>query len=156
MCRGYYTRSYLWAVDFDGKELKTKWLHASVTPNDWEVRDAEGKMIREAHGLKNRDPKGNEVSATAFAQGAHSLAVGDVDGDGCDEITYGSAAINNNGTLLYSTGLGHGDALHFSDLDPDRPGLEVFMVHEEYPYGCLLYTSPSPRDRQKSRMPSSA
>ena len=26
----------------------------------------------------------------------------------------------------------------------------------EYPEGCLLYTSPSPRDRQKSRMPSSA
>ena len=24
------------------------------------------------------------------------------------------------------------------------------------PNGCLLYTSPSPRDRQKSRMPSSA
>ena len=24
------------------------------------------------------------------------------------------------------------------------------------PYSCLLYTSPSPRDRQKSRMPSSA
>ena len=74
MCRGYYTRSYLWAVDFDGKQLKTKWLHASTT------------------------------SGTAYAQGAHSLAVGDVDGDGCDEITYGSAAINNDGTLLYSTG----------------------------------------------------
>ena len=26
----------------------------------------------------------------------------------------------------------------------------------DYKYGCLLYTSPSPRDRQKSRMPSSA
>ena len=26
----------------------------------------------------------------------------------------------------------------------------------EYTYSCLLYTSPSPRDRQKSRMPSSA
>ena len=26
----------------------------------------------------------------------------------------------------------------------------------EVPYDCLLYTSPSPRDRQKSRMPSSA
>ena len=24
------------------------------------------------------------------------------------------------------------------------------------PYGCLLYTSPSPRDRTRSRMPSSA
>ena len=89
------------------------------------LRDGEGKVIKEAHGL----------SATAFAQGAHSLAVGDVDGDGCDEITYGSAAINHDGSLLYSTGLGHGDALHLSDLDPDRPGLEVFMVHEERPYG---------------------
>ena len=108
MCRGYYTRSYLWAVDFDGKQLKTKWLHASTTPG------------------------------TAYAQGAHSLAVGDVDGDGCDEITYGSAAINNDGTLLYSTGLGHGDAQHLGDLDPDRPGLEYFTVHEEYPYGSDL------------------
>ena len=125
MCRGYYTRSYLWAVDFDGKQLTTKWLHASLTPHDWVVMDGEGKVIKEAHGL----------SATAFAQGAHSLAVGDVDGDGCDEITYGSAAINHDGSLLYSTGLGHGDALHLSDLDPDRPGLEVFMVHEERPYG---------------------
>lgn len=128
MCRGYYTRSYLWAVDFDGKELKTKWLHASLTPNDWKVTDADGKVLKEAHGCK----------ATAYAQGAHSLAVGDVDGDGCDEITYGSAAINHDGTLLYSTGLGHGDAQHLADLDPDRPGLEYYMVHEEYPYGSDL------------------
>jgi len=27
---------------------------------------------------------------------------------------------------------------------------------EEHPYGCLLYTSPSPRDAHESRMPSSA
>lgn len=128
MCRGYYTRSYLWAVDFDGKELKTKWLHASITPNDWKVTDADGKVLKEAHGCK----------ATAYAQGAHSLAVGDVDGDGCDEITYGSAAFNHDGTLLYSTGLGHGDAQHLADLDPDRPGLEYYMVHEEYPYGSDL------------------
>ena len=128
MCRGYYTRSYLWAVDFDGKELKTKWLHASLTPNDWKVTDADGKVLKEAHGCKN----------TAYAQGAHSLAVGDVDGDGCDEITYGSAAINHDGTLLYSTGLGHGDVQHLADLDPDRPGLEYYMVHEEYPYGSDL------------------
>ena len=128
MCRGYYTRSYLWAVDFDGKELKTKWLHASLTLNDWKVTDADGKVLKEAHGCK----------ATAYAQGAHSLAVGDVDGDGRDEITYGSAAINHDGTLLYSTGLGHGDAQHLADLDPDRPGLEYYMVHEEYPYGSDL------------------
>ena len=128
MCRGYYTRSYLWAVDFDGKELKTRWLHESITPNDWKVTDGNGKVLSEAHGL----------TATAYGQGAHGLAVGDVDGDGCDEITYGSAAIDNSGALLYSTGLGHGDAFHLSDLDPDRPGLEYYMVLETKPYGSNM------------------
>ena len=127
MCRGYYTPSHLWAVDFDGHKLTTRWLHASTTPHDYYVIDHQGQQTW-YHDLK----------ATAYGQGAHSLSVGDVDGDGCDEITYGSAAINNDGTLLYSTGLGHGDALHLSDLDPDRPGLEVFMVHESRPYGADL------------------
>ena len=127
MCRGYYTPSHLWAVDFDGQKLTTRWLHASTTPHDYYVIDHLGQQTW-YHDLK----------ATAYGQGAHSLSVGDVDGDGCDEITYGSAAINNDGTLLYSTGLGHGDALHLSDLDPDRPGLEVFMVHESRPYGADL------------------
>ena len=30
------------------------------------------------------------------------------------------------------------------------------VVHAQYVKDCLLYTSPSPRARQKSRMPSSA
>ena len=128
MCRGYYTRSYLWAVDFDGKRLNTKWLHASVSPEEWNLINAEGKVVKSASGLK----------ATAYGQGAHGIAVADVDGDGCDEITYGSAAIDNDGSLLYSTGLGHGDAFHLSDLDPDRPGLEFYMVHESRPYGADL------------------
>ena len=33
---------------------------------------------------------------------------------------------------------------------------EEFDFNMEHIYYCLLYTSPSPRDRQKSRMPSSA
>ena len=37
--------------------------------------------------------------------------------------------------------------------DLKRWGKEKWMTKKEY---CLLYTSPSPRDRQKSRMPSSA
>lgn len=128
MCRGYYTRSYLWAVDFDGKRLKTRWLHASLSDSHWRLTDGEGVVVREAKNLKS----------TAYGQGCHSIAVADADDDGLDEITYGSAAIDHDGSLLYSTGLGHGDAQHLADLDPSRPGLEYYMVHEAYPYGADL------------------
>ena len=39
-----------------------------------------------------------------------------------------------------------------------REGKTAYMKgwDERHAYSCLLYTSPSPRDRQKSRMPSSA
>ncbi len=123
MCRGYYTRSYLWAVDFDGEKLSTRWLHGSLSPTEVEVTDAAGNKTQHTY------------KATAYGQGCHSVSVGDVDGDGCDEIIYGSAAIDHDGQLLHSTGLGHGDALHLSDLMPDRPGLEVMMPHEDAPYG---------------------
>ena len=38
----------------------------------------------------------------------------------------------------------------------DFPEMEFSLYFLGYVKGCLLYTSPSPRDRQKSRMPSSA
>jgi rhamnogalacturonan endolyase len=62
--------------------------------------------------------------------GGHSVSVADVDGDGKDEIIYKSMVVDDDGTGLFSTGLRHGDALHVSDLDPQRPGLEVFGPHE--------------------------
>ena len=70
-------------------------------------------------------------SNTMFANGNHNLSVADVDGDGKDEIIWGSAAVDDDGKLLYATGFGHGDAIHLGDLNPDRPGLELFDVHEE-------------------------
>lgn len=102
MCRGYYTRSVLAAFDWDGKELKKRWVFDSALP-EW--KDYSG-------------------------QGNHNLRVGDVDGDGCDEIVYGSCTIDHDGTGLYSTGLGHGDAIHLSQFDPARPGLQVWDCHE--------------------------
>jgi hypothetical protein len=134
--RGYYTRAYLWAVDFDGKQLKHKWLHASISRDSVELYDANWNKTTRTY---RKNTSGSDTSFTAFANGNHNLSVGDVDGDGCDEILYGSCAFDNDGSLLYSTGLGHGDAIHFGDLDPDREGLEVFTVHEEPPYGYDLH-----------------
>ena len=99
--RGYYSSSYVAAYDFDGKDLKLRWLHKSEYPGE---------------GL--------------YGEGNHSLQAVDLDGDGYDEIFFGAAALNHDGTLRYRTGLGHGDAHHISDLDPDLPGLESWDVHE--------------------------
>ncbi len=137
MCRGMYTRSYLWAVNFDGEELSTKWVHASLEDNTVQLTDGEGKTTTKKY-TKQTGGSNSHARYNAYGQGAHSLTVGDVDGDGCDEIIYGSATVDNDGWMLYSTGFGHGDAEHLGDLDPDRPGMEIFMVHEESPYGAHL------------------
>jgi rhamnogalacturonan endolyase len=101
MCRGYYGRSVLAAWDYRNGKLTSRWVFDS----------------------KNRE---NPFSG----QGYHSLSIADVDNDGKDEIIYGSMVVDDNGKGLFTTGLRHGDALHVSDLDPSKPGLEVFGVHE--------------------------
>ncbi|MGN0181864.1 MAG: stalk domain-containing protein [Candidatus Ornithomonoglobus sp.] len=92
-----------------------------------------------------------------IGQGNHSLTLADVDYDGKDEVIYGACAVDHDGTPMYSTGLGHGDAQHVSDLDPSRPGLEVYSCHEDinskYSYemrdartGEILYGGPQHGD----------
>lgn len=135
MCRGYYTRSYLWAVDFDGQKLSTRWRHASLSNKTVLKHDGNGqKDVREY----TKATYAGSTHCTAYSQGNHNISVADVDGDGMDEIIYGSAAIDHDGNLLWSTGLNHGDAIHVGDLLPDRPGLEVFQVHEDPPFGMHI------------------
>ena len=75
-------------------------------------------------GVKAADSNGGVAgSNTLYGNGNHNLSIADVDGDGCDEILWGSAALDNDGTLLYATGYGHGDAIHVGKMipDSDRP-----------------------------------
>lgn len=102
MGRGYYTRLVRVAWDWRNGQLTHRWTFDSNTP-------------------------GNGFYA---GQGNHQMTVGDVDGDGKDEIFNGSSAINDNGNGLWTNGMGHGDALHMSDIDPDRPGQEIWQPYE--------------------------
>jgi len=61
-----------------------------------------------------------------WGQGAHWMHAADVDGDGCDEVVLGSAVVDHNGKALWSTGLGHPDHCYVGDIDPERPGLEIY------------------------------
>ncbi|MBR2184305.1 MAG: rhamnogalacturonan lyase [Prevotella sp.] len=130
-CRGYYTYAYIWAVDFDGEKLIPRWLHRSDANNQYSVvtYDKQGTGT-----TKNYTPSAatsGSGSRTMFGNGNHNLSVGDVDGDGCDEIIWGSAGLDNDGKLLYATGFGHGDAIHMGKMIPGRDGMQVFEVHEE-------------------------
>jgi hypothetical protein len=99
--RGYYTRTVVWAVDFRNGNLTTRWTFDS-----------------------------NSSGSQYTGQGNHQLSIADADGDGRDEVMYGSMAVNDNGAPLWVNGTGHGDAYHVGDLVPSRPGLEVFKPSE--------------------------
>ena len=132
-CRGYYSYAFVWAVDFDGQQLKPKWFHASDNSNGstYKLTTYNDTGAGSTKTYTNCKPTSGSGHGTMFGNGNHNMSIADVDGDGCDEIIWGSAALNNNGILLYGTGFGHGDAIHLADHCPDRPGLEVFQVHEE-------------------------
>lgn len=73
-------------------------------------------------------------------QGAHSMHAADIDGDGRDEVFLGSAVLDDNGVGLWCTGLGHPDHHYVGDIDPLRPGLEVYYGIEtrRNRNGCCL------------------
>jgi rhamnogalacturonan endolyase len=112
MCRGYYGRLTICAWDWRNGDLTQRWFFDS----------------------DNGHPE-------YMGQGNHNLSVGDIDGDGRDEIVYGSSAYDDNAEPIYATGMGHGDAMHLSDLDPDIPGLEVWGVKETGGLGSVLHSA---------------
>ncbi len=73
----------------------------------------------------------DDTSSEFYGQGYHNFTIADVDLDGRDEICHGNMVVDEYGKFHSSTGLGHGDALHFGDLDPFRDGVESFRCLEE-------------------------
>lgn len=108
MCRGYYTRTVIVAWDWRKGKLTQRWVFDSdkLGPPD-----------------KTNQWRG---------QGNHQLSVADVDGDGKQDIVYGAMVVGSDGKGLYSTGWGHGDALHVGDLVPANPGLEICDIQERF------------------------
>ncbi|PTN05920.1 T9SS type A sorting domain-containing protein [Mangrovibacterium marinum] len=109
--RGIYTRIAMAAFTWNGQDLTQVWT--------FDTKD-------------NPDYKAYE------GMGNHGVCVGDVDGDGSDELIYGACAIDHDGNGLYTTGRGHGDSHALGDLIPDRPGLEFFQPHENSTYGISM------------------
>ncbi|MBE6872521.1 MAG: rhamnogalacturonan lyase [Ruminococcus albus] len=108
--RGYYTRLTLSAIDVKDGKLSKKWVYDT----------------------------GFNSSDAAYGCGNHNLMVADFDNDGKQEVCMGASCFDDNGKLLWSTKQGHGDAMHVGDLDPNHAGIEVFICHEESPYGISL------------------
>ncbi|MGQ7945366.1 rhamnogalacturonan lyase family protein [Flavobacterium sp. WC2509] len=100
--RGYYNRLVRAAYNWRDGQLTMLWKFDSKDP---------------AH------PEYNSYSS----QGNHQMTIGDVDGDGKDEVINGSSVINDDGKPLWTYGMGHGDALHMTDMDLDRPGQEIWI-----------------------------
>lgn len=108
--RGYYTRMTATAYDVVNKKLVKRWAFDT----------------------------GNDKSVAGYGDGNHNSMAADVDGDGKQEIITGSTCIDDNGKVLWCLNKGHGDAMHLGDLLPDRKGLELWICHEDKPYGVSL------------------
>jgi rhamnogalacturonan endolyase len=94
-------------------------------------------MFLEAFSYKNKKLKkhwrwdGDEENPIVRHQGAHTMHSVDVDSDGREEVVLGSAVVDDNGDLLWSTGYGHPDKCYVTDILPDREGLEIFYCIED-------------------------
>ena len=84
----------------------------------------------------------------------HQLRVADVDGDGIDELLQGGFGVNPTKGMVFSAGIGHGDRYRVSDIDPTRPGMEVFAIQQSDLMGQLIYDAATGKHLKEWYLPS--
>lgn len=100
----------------------------------WEYDWTNGRPSNWHHNF-TWSPRGQKPAAAEF----HQVRVGDTDGDGIDELLEGGFGVNPVKGMVYAAGIGHGDRFDVSDIDPDRPGMEVFAIQQSNLLGQVLY-----------------
>ncbi|MCD8166918.1 MAG: hypothetical protein LUE93_12875 [Bacteroides sp.] len=100
--RGIYNNYQVWALDLQGGELVNRWKFDT-----------------------------NDHAPIWLGMGAHFFRVADLNGDGRDDILYGSAAIDHNGNELWCNGNGHGDVMSVGKFVQDRSGFQIVACFEE-------------------------
>ncbi|MBR0485369.1 MAG: RICIN domain-containing protein [Oscillospiraceae bacterium] len=123
--RGYYTRSVVAAWDVSNGKLVKRWTYDT----------------------------GYNASTAGYGDGNHHILGADVDGDGKQEVVVGSAVVDDNGKLLYTTSNAHGDAIHIGDFVPSNPGLEIFQCLEDetHPNGKTINYGVELRDAKTGK-----
>jgi len=118
----YFNRNQLGLAYLDGEKPHILAERGTYTNIKFDAYDSDLNRIWQFEAIEPyRDYRG---------QGAHGMQIADIDGDGRDEIVFGAAALDDDGKPLWTTGRGHPDVCYVADIDPSRPGLEVFYGHE--------------------------
>ena len=100
-------------------------------------RDGSGPFYRAFSAFDYRNGQLTQRWSTAqtfHGSEGHQIRIADVDNDGKDEVIDIGHVIDDNGTQLFDVPeITHGDRFHVADIDPDRPGLENFIIQQNNP-----------------------
>jgi len=128
-----------WGADDGGHRCSKYFFGAPFLdgekPSLFTGRGIYGKTVMRTYDVVNKKMilrwEFNSENYSGYSgQGNHANMIADVDGDGRDEIVWGSMTVDDNGKGLYTTWLGHGDAMHIGDFDPYHKGIEIWACHE--------------------------
>ncbi len=143
----YYSRNLLGVAYLDGKRPHLIVQRGTYTLIKVEAYDPNLNRVWTWDSSREREKYAS--------QGMHGMHCVDLDDDGRDEIVIGSAVLDDHGRGLWTRAVGHPDVCYVADIDPTRPGLEIFYGIEprqrsnavclvEARTGKLIWGNPEP------------